>query len=577
MFIIDFRNKLVSNYGFSVIGNNNVDIVHIYSHFTQYVSGYKVYLKIVSEEQNYVDKIQIDSENILLDDGALLVKWTMGEVSTHCKKINIQLQFENNDGSIVAQTRIVSITLGDTIDVDELVPIIFPQILKQLQDQIDTLKAESVADCDMSYAQDTLTINLKNEAGQTVAQRQVEIKTSDCIVNFSFNASTRKGTFTQRNGDTLELDLSDVYTKGEVDTELAKKLDKDTVSSSALYGVENAGQQVMYAVGQGANANKIPQRTSGGQLNVPNTPTADEHATSKKYVDDKIAQIKKDAYKEVDITEYPTLNDFLASTGEEGFMYLYPIDTTDLTQGYYRYIWEGNAWVNLGDSNIDLSDYYTKTESENKFVDFTTEQNVSGVKNFSNGIKFSNDANYGFAIYQSGSSLYFKVGNSIKWVLSFAGQFMPYNNQSSNGSLGSSSLANHWQSAYINYLTGQDGKPVFVQKIRQKIFNVISTVDTTVLSYLMFFEKSRNVDTTFTLQALETHENGCYPEYKGSITNSHTTDPIVITFTGVSNILCNDENCVITNGTNSTITLTAGTTFEYSILNGNMVAVNFAV
>ena len=135
MYIIDFRNKLVSDNHFSVIGNNNVDVVYLYSHFTQYVSGYNVYLKVISEDEEYVDKIRIDSENISIVDGALLVKWTMGEVSTQCKKIDIQLQFENNDGSIIAQTRITSITLADTIDVDGKIPHIYPKILKELQER----------------------------------------------------------------------------------------------------------------------------------------------------------------------------------------------------------------------------------------------------------------------------------------------------------------------------------------------------------------------------------------------------------------------------------------------------------
>ena len=96
MFIIDLRNTRVSNYDFSVIGNNNVDKVYIYSHFVQYANGYKVYLKAHSTDDRYVDKIEIDSQNISIEDGALLVKWTMGEVSTQCERIELQLQFENN-------------------------------------------------------------------------------------------------------------------------------------------------------------------------------------------------------------------------------------------------------------------------------------------------------------------------------------------------------------------------------------------------------------------------------------------------------------------------------------------------
>ena len=82
MFIIDFRNKLVSDYRFSVIGNSNVDKVDLVSHFTQYASGYSIYLKVRSEDERYVDKIAIVSENVSVDEDVLVCRWTMGLVST---------------------------------------------------------------------------------------------------------------------------------------------------------------------------------------------------------------------------------------------------------------------------------------------------------------------------------------------------------------------------------------------------------------------------------------------------------------------------------------------------------------
>ena len=62
---------------------------------------------------------------------------------------------------------------------------------------------------------------------------------------------------------------------------------KNTTDGNAVYGVSTPGTQVMFGVGQGASANKIPQRTSGGQINVPLIPTDNAHATSKSYVDTK--------------------------------------------------------------------------------------------------------------------------------------------------------------------------------------------------------------------------------------------------------------------------------------------------
>ena len=79
---------------------------------------------------------------------------------------------------------------------------------------------------------------------------------------------------------------------------------------------------------------------------------------TKKYVDDKIADFMQKEYQEVNTTTYPTLDDFLASTGTEGYIYLYP---TGQANDYYRYIWENNAWVNLGTTQMDLADYVQKT------------------------------------------------------------------------------------------------------------------------------------------------------------------------------------------------------------------------
>ena len=83
-----------------------------------------------------------------------------------------------------------------------------------------------------------------------------------------------------------------------------------------------------------------------------------------KAVYDFVQAIKRNAFQEVNITTYPTLADFLASTGEEGYLYLYPVDTSDLTKGYKQYIWENSAWVYMGDTQLDLTNYPRKDQSE---------------------------------------------------------------------------------------------------------------------------------------------------------------------------------------------------------------------
>lgn len=86
--------------------------------------------------------------------------------------------------------------------------------------------------------------------------------------------------------------------------------------------------------------------------------------------------IKKNAFTDVDVTEYPTLEDFLQSTGEEGIIYLYPDGTN-----FKQYIWEGEAWRFIGDTDLDISNMVTTD----------TDQPISGVKTIETDLAFNKD------------------------------------------------------------------------------------------------------------------------------------------------------------------------------------------
>ena len=90
-------------------------------------------------------------------------------------------------------------------------------------------------------------------------------------------------------------------------------------------------------------------------------PTESGTLATRSYVDNVVTTLKANAFIKVNTTTYPSLADFLTSTGVEGNIYLYPIDTSDLTAGYYQYIWENSEWLSLGTTKIDLSDYVEKT------------------------------------------------------------------------------------------------------------------------------------------------------------------------------------------------------------------------
>ena len=73
---------------------------------------------------------------------------------------------------------------------------------------------------------------------------------------------------------------------------------------------------------------------------------------TKEQIDYIVETLRKGQYVEVDTTEYPTLEDFLESTGEQGTVYLYPVENE--ANNYYQYIWENGNWVDLGTTQLDL-------------------------------------------------------------------------------------------------------------------------------------------------------------------------------------------------------------------------------
>ena len=74
-------------------------------------------------------------------------------------------------------------------------------------------------------------------------------------------------------------------------SQIIGKLDK-TSTANSLYANGIDGQ-IMVGFGMGANGGKIPQRDSNGQINVPTTPTNNEHATAKVYVDNLNKDLKE--------------------------------------------------------------------------------------------------------------------------------------------------------------------------------------------------------------------------------------------------------------------------------------------
>lgn len=165
------------------------------------------------------------------------------------------------------------------------------------------------------------------------------------------------------------LDLGMSYTGTLTDEQYAYALRNDAVLknvNSFFRKVRETDSQITFYNRTGVSALTNNCQVTVSLLTVNKTTkewtTADTQGTtfySRAQMDNIISTLRRNAYRKVDITTYTTLNEFLASNGEEGYVYLYPINTSDLTQGYYQYIWEDDAWMDLGTSNVDLSDYAT--------------------------------------------------------------------------------------------------------------------------------------------------------------------------------------------------------------------------
>lgn len=140
-----------------------------------------------------------------------------------------------------------------------------------------------------------------------------------------------------------------------IQQELQRKLTK-TSEHNKVYGTDNSGNQALFPVDTGVTGNVV-RRKSDGRIIVVN-PVDPEDGANKYYVDYLFSTFKTDSYQIVNTTTYPTLADFLASTGEAGFMYLYPVNPAQAplyADGFYRYIYEGSQWIPMGKTIMDIS------------------------------------------------------------------------------------------------------------------------------------------------------------------------------------------------------------------------------
>lgn len=100
-------------------------------------------------------------------------------------------------------------------------------------------------------------------------------------------------------------------------------------------------------------------------------------ALAKKYTDSKIGEVLE--FK-IEIVETLPLDP------DRHTIYLVPKTVSEPTNGYIEYLYVNNKWEIIGETTIDLSNYYTKTEVDQLFVEHTyvlpkaTTETLGGIK-----------------------------------------------------------------------------------------------------------------------------------------------------------------------------------------------------
>lgn len=178
---------------------------------------------------------------------------------------------------------------------------------------------------------------------------------------------------------------NDAASKKYVDTVGTGKLDKVTGAVSdgrvRVYAVAADGAQVMQNAGTAANASWIPQRTPAGDVLVPDAPSTDNSATSKKYVDNNAfpvvgGTIQGDVViagnltvtgdnKSADV-ENLRVKDLLIEVGKDnpgftfpaGLKYKYSVDGK-----YSALVWDKNGIAHVGDVVLDANGNVNLAES----------------------------------------------------------------------------------------------------------------------------------------------------------------------------------------------------------------------
>ena len=253
-----------------------------------------------------------------------------------------------------------------------------------LQNDIDAeATARQEADASLQTSIETETTARKN-ADDLKADKATTYTKSETnnLLDEKADAST---TYSKDETDDLlsaKADASSVYTKTQMDTKLNAKADSDDVytkteTDSKLNG--KADSSSVYSktetdtkLSAKADSSSVYSKTETNNLlssKADSSALANYYTKSETYTKDEVDSLveAKVAFQVVDA---------LPSTGETAIIYLVPLADPETQNIYDEYMWIGGAWEHIGSTKTDLSDYYTKEETDAKL---DTKANASNV------------------------------------------------------------------------------------------------------------------------------------------------------------------------------------------------------
>ena len=553
-------------------------------------------------------------------------------------------ELENNDLVVISgtptiiATGIIDIAMNYSpivIPVSQLTPTEYQELLALIGNKLDVIKGILVAEnigllTASSYNDGQIFYNKANGLFYRVVSG--EFQQEDVLPNklnksplgsilYGNDENSIPTTYTMRDvADQIEgIILSDYYTKVESDGRYVHQ----TSEPNVVYATDNNGDDTDQMEWSYDNAGyTFAVRYAGGKLSV-GTPQYDNDATTKKYVDDNLQEVREvaEGKNKSIVISYATT----APTTDEQARALYTANGNHFTSlqnflDYVEYFDEeesqyvpgvianGNfnsqnyrldlggadyiitddkkvlrmddayEWIKQGDIILVLQidvpdrwyeDYGTFNKMETSkvdlsgYVDRTTSQTIGGAKTFSDPITVSGGD--GFVLSTSGYSGILGLG--VVNTLQFDSGALWTN--VANYDLGKT--GKYWRDIYLSRNFTDGTRTLAFADLYDALLGA-EKYPSTELQWNGFNWILATGNITFTKQAAPANT---YPEYHGSISNGSGASS-TLTFTGIRNILCNDDNIVITNGTDSTMVLPNGTTVEFSIIGSNMVAINWS-